>query len=194
MQKGTAAEAPSLGFKRPGAGKTGTTNDFRDAWFVGYTTSLTCGVWVGLGPRRDDHVQGLRRGAGAADVVPGDEQGGAQRYPAKDFQPPEPLKRVRVCAFSNELATDGCEAAGTSYSIDLPVSRVPRLVCTAARRSGPDARTASRSRPARRRLPRPTSRSRIRKRTAFPSGSCVLSANFSVVDRLPAWISNHPPR
>ena len=40
----------------------------------------------------------------------------AQRYPAKEFQPPEPLKRVRVCAFSNELATDGCEAAGTAYT------------------------------------------------------------------------------
>ena len=54
-----------------------------------------------------------------------------QRYPAKDFQPPEPIKRVRVCAFSNELATDGCQAAGTSYVIDLPASRVPRIVCTA---------------------------------------------------------------
>ena len=54
-----------------------------------------------------------------------------QRYPSKEFQPPEPLKRVRVCRFSNELATDGCQEAGTSYLIDLPVSRIPRLVCTA---------------------------------------------------------------
>ena len=54
----------------------------------------------------------------------------AERYPAKDFKPPEALKRVRVCAFSNELATDGCEAAGTAYTIDLPASRVPTLTCT----------------------------------------------------------------
>jgi penicillin-binding protein 1A len=37
-----------LGFKRIAAGKTGTTDNFQDAWFVGYTTSLTCGVWVGF--------------------------------------------------------------------------------------------------------------------------------------------------
>lgn len=32
---------------RPGAGKTGTTQDFRDAWFVGFTSDLVCGVWIG---------------------------------------------------------------------------------------------------------------------------------------------------
>ena len=133
LQKGTAAEAAKLGFTKPGAGKTGTTNDFRDAWFVGYTTSLTCGVWVGL-----DHDETIMsKGYGAALALPAWCQvmakANPQRYPAKDFQPPEPIKRVRVCSFSNELATDGCEAAGTSYTIDLPASRVPQIVCTAHR-------------------------------------------------------------
>ena len=131
LQKGTAAEAAKLGFNKPGAGKTGTTNDFRDAWFVGYTTSLTCGVWVGL-----DHDETIMsKGYGAALALPVWCQvmtrANPQRYPAKDFQPPEEIKRVRVCSFSNELATDGCQAAGTSYVIDLPASRVPRIVCTA---------------------------------------------------------------
>ncbi len=40
---GTAARLPD----RPSAGKTGTTQDFRDAWFVGYSADLTCGVWIG---------------------------------------------------------------------------------------------------------------------------------------------------
>ncbi len=128
---GTAAEAKSLGFTGHGAGKTGTTNDFKDAWFVGYTTSLTCGVWVGM-----DRPQTITaKGYGAALALPIWCQvlgkASAQRYPSKEFQPPEPLKRVRVCRFSNELATDGCQDAGTSYVIDLPVSRIPRLVCTA---------------------------------------------------------------
>ena len=47
LTKGTAASARSLGFKLPAAGKTGTTNDYKDAWFYWYTSTLTCGVWVG---------------------------------------------------------------------------------------------------------------------------------------------------
>jgi len=46
VKKGTGWRAKAL--KRPVAGKTGTTNEYRDAWFVGYTTDLTTGVWVGF--------------------------------------------------------------------------------------------------------------------------------------------------
>jgi penicillin-binding protein 1A len=48
IRKGTAAQARQFGLRKRAAGKTGTTNEFADAWFVGYTTSLTCGVWVGF--------------------------------------------------------------------------------------------------------------------------------------------------
>jgi penicillin-binding protein 1A len=46
VRAGTAAAAKEL--KRPVAGKTGTTNDFTDAWFIGFTPSLVVGVWVGF--------------------------------------------------------------------------------------------------------------------------------------------------
>lgn len=47
---GTAIAASSM--KYPIAGKTGTTNDFTDAWFVGFSPSLTCGVWVGFDEKK----------------------------------------------------------------------------------------------------------------------------------------------
>ena len=45
---GTAYKARSEGFTLPAAGKTGTTNDFVDAWFVGFTPKLVSGVWIGF--------------------------------------------------------------------------------------------------------------------------------------------------
>jgi len=53
LDRGTAAGARRLGFTRPAAGKTGTTNDYKDAWFVGYTPDLLAVVWVGFdGPTK----------------------------------------------------------------------------------------------------------------------------------------------
>lgn len=82
---GTAATARSMGFNKIAAGKTGTTNDYKDAWFVGYTRSLTCGVWVGL-----DHPDVIMpRGYGSALALPiwVDVMNAApnQRYPAGPF-------------------------------------------------------------------------------------------------------------
>ena len=48
--EGTAAKAASL--NHPLGGKTGTTNDFTDAWFIGFSPSITCGVWVGFDDRQ----------------------------------------------------------------------------------------------------------------------------------------------
>ena len=48
LDRGTATGARRMGFTRPAAGKTGTTNDYKDAWFVGYTPDLLAVVWVGF--------------------------------------------------------------------------------------------------------------------------------------------------
>jgi 1A family penicillin-binding protein len=48
IERGTAASAHGFGLTREAAGKTGTSNEMRDAWFVGYTPDLIAGVWVGI--------------------------------------------------------------------------------------------------------------------------------------------------
>ena len=125
---GTAASAKSLGFKLPAAGKTGTTNDYKDAWFIGYTSELTCGVWVGF----DQPATIIPRGYGAALALPVWTQvmsKAASRYPPQPFQPTMPLSRATVCSISNRLATTGCNAAGTAYEITIPDDKVPQALC-----------------------------------------------------------------
>jgi penicillin-binding protein 1A len=130
MEKGTAATAKALGWTKlaAAAGKTGTTNDFKDAWFIGYTSSLTCGVWVGF----DKPQTIMAKGYGSALALPVwvDIMADApKRYPAEPLKPTMPLQRVAICASSNGLATTGCERAGSSYFIDLPASCVPKGEC-----------------------------------------------------------------
>ena len=85
LTRGTASTSRAMGWSRPAAGKTGTTNDFHDAWFVGYTKSLTCGVWVGL----DKPETIAKQGYGAALALPVWVQvmnaAAPQRYATADF-------------------------------------------------------------------------------------------------------------
>lgn len=64
LRSGTASRARSLGYRKWGAGKTGTTNNSFDAWFVGFHSTLTCGVWVGF-----DQPKPIFRNAYAADLA-----------------------------------------------------------------------------------------------------------------------------
>ncbi len=61
---GTASGVRQMGFALPAGGKTGTTNDYKDAWFIGFTPSLVAGVWVGY-----DQPQTIRRNGYAAELA-----------------------------------------------------------------------------------------------------------------------------
>ncbi len=108
INAGTGARARSTGFTLPAAGKTGTTNDFKDAWFVGYTPSLIAGVWVGY-----DQPHTIARNGFAGDIaVPmwasfmkTATRGDKPQY----FKAPSGVVTASVCRLSGKLANDGCE-------------------------------------------------------------------------------------
>ncbi len=60
VERGTGRSLRSRGYRGPVAAKSGTTNDFRDAWFIGYTPSLAVGVWVGFDDGRSVDLPGSR--------------------------------------------------------------------------------------------------------------------------------------
>jgi penicillin-binding protein 1A len=114
IQRGTASSARTLGFKLPAAGKTGTTDDFRDVWFVGYTPHLVAGVWFGF----DVPSRIMNEGFAGTVAVPAwatfMKRATANSKPDW-FKAPPGVKRVTLCRRSGQLATDECRLQGEVY-------------------------------------------------------------------------------
>jgi penicillin-binding protein 1A len=110
MQRGSGASANFLNF--PMAGKTGTSNESRDTWFVGYTPSVAIGVFVGF----DDHSKTLGKNAnGANTALPIfiDFMGRAKKYlVAKPFKVPDGIKLRKI-----DADTGGTPSASSSRII-----------------------------------------------------------------------------
>jgi len=107
MDHGTGYPARARGFYNPAAGKTGTMDEYSDAWFLGYTPSIACGVWVGY-----DQKKSIGHGmTGARAALPAwtDFMIGATRgRPVEDFPLPVGTTTREVCAETGMLATSGC--------------------------------------------------------------------------------------
>src|SRR4029077_18453429 len=107
INAGTGNRARALGFTLPAAGKTGTTNDFNDAWFIGFTTKLVTGVWVGFDQPRTI----LPNGFAAEVAVPAwanSIRPATHDDNPKWLVPPAGITSARVCRISGKLAADGC--------------------------------------------------------------------------------------
>jgi len=104
VQRGTAAKAKVLGLTGAIAGKTGTTDGYRDAWFVGYTSELVIGVWVGFDDERAVRLTGSQAALPiwmdiARRVLP-------ERAPA--FSPPPGVITRAIDPKTGQLATSRC--------------------------------------------------------------------------------------
>ena len=107
MDHGTGYPARLRGFNLPAAGKTGTMDDYMDAWFVGFVPSLTCGVWVGYDEKKT--IGNGMTGAVAALPAWTDFMIGATRgRPVENFPVPAGSVTRVVCAETGMLATESC--------------------------------------------------------------------------------------
>jgi 1A family penicillin-binding protein len=104
---GTASSARSLGLRGPAGGKTGTTSEFKDAWFVGFTTSVVAAVWVGLD--QPEPIGSEAFGARVALPIWADFMRRVARVlPAEEFPIPPGLREVELCRVSYLRPVDGC--------------------------------------------------------------------------------------
>jgi len=104
---GTGRRARWMGFTRPAGGKTGTSDNFCDNWFIGYSPQITSGVWVGF----DDKTSLGASQDGAQNAVPVWTEfmiSAHDSLPVLDFQVPDGIVRKIVCLESGEIATDRC--------------------------------------------------------------------------------------
>jgi membrane carboxypeptidase/penicillin-binding protein len=105
LDHGTARRARGMGFKLPAAGKTGTTNDYRDAWFLGFTPNLLTVVWVGFDQRTDLNLAGS---AAALPIWTDFMKKATAVAPATPFLPPPGIVLARIDPASGLLATPDC--------------------------------------------------------------------------------------
>ena len=107
IQNGTGRRAKGMGLTRPAAGKTGTTNDNVDAWFVGYTADLVVGVWVGFDKNRSSRRNYNQEGAKAALPIWAQFVIDAARGPHREFPVPEGIVFRDIDKRSGLLKKDG---------------------------------------------------------------------------------------
>lgn len=115
LDRGTASPARSkMNFHSPAAGKTGTTDDYTDAWFIGFTPRCACAVWVGFDTKRT--LGGGMTGAKAALPIWTDfMKDYVAFYGEEDFVAPDGVTLVHTCDSTGRLATDGCPSLLDAY-------------------------------------------------------------------------------
>jgi len=107
VENGTAASARALGFTAPAAGKTGTTDDYTDAWFVGYVPGVVSGVWVGF-DRKQKIGPGMTGAAAALPIWVDVMLAATKGRPAQDFPVPSGVVSRLICVETGLLANPGC--------------------------------------------------------------------------------------
>jgi penicillin-binding protein 1B len=123
MNHGTGYGARRMGFTRPAAGKTGTTNDSKDAWFSGFTPNLLATVWTGFDKKED---LGLTGAQAALPIWTTFMTAATASRPALDFTPPPGVVVEKVDPLTGYKAGPFCPMAVEGV---FPVGMAPTQMC-----------------------------------------------------------------
>lgn len=126
VNHGTGYSARQSGFALPAGGKTGSTDDHVDAWFIGFTPHLAAGVWVGF----DQPVQIMRRGFASVVAVPA--WAGFMKAATAGNEPdwlarPPSVTHIRRCRVSGGLANEYCELTHEVQNDIVSIGRGPEI-------------------------------------------------------------------
>lgn len=128
--EGTARSLISRGIWWPVAGKTGTTNDFRDAWFVGYTPDILALVWVGF----DNQDSIFVTGSAAALPIWADLMNSIPQYISEEwYKMPTGVVKETVCSESGLLAHKGCPESMEELFLK---ENIPTVFCPVHKKPG----------------------------------------------------------
>jgi 1A family penicillin-binding protein len=126
VDRGTGSAARKYGVRGAVAGKTGSTNDYRDAWFVGFSSSVVAGVWVGF-----DQPESIgQNGSGARVALPiwsDFMQRVSRRRPAAPFAPPAGMHGEELCMVSYQRPVEGCPIYTEYFKQG---DAIPKRLCT----------------------------------------------------------------
>ncbi len=126
VEQGTARSLRDWGFNRPAAGKTGTTNDARDLWFIGFTPELVTAVWVGFDdnrPVRDANNRELTGGSAAIPIWVRFMENALQHERYREFPIPEGIVFEYVDPNTGELVPPdypGAQQVALKFGTVLP--------------------------------------------------------------------------
>jgi penicillin-binding protein 1A len=110
ISRGTGVRARAMGLRHPAGGKTGTTDNNNDAWFIGFTTYYTCGVWVGFDEEKS--MGSWMEGSHAALPIWTEiMKAMVDSLEKKPFEVPEGVVTMAVCSDSGLLPTRYCPSS-----------------------------------------------------------------------------------
>lgn len=118
IERGTAKNLKKLGIDFKCAGKTGTTSEYRDSWFAGYTTDLLVLVWVGYDDNRPTHLTGAQ---GAAKIWARFMKAVRPWINPQNFRIPPGICQRIICPVSGRLATGRCREQRIEYFLSETV-------------------------------------------------------------------------